>query len=188
MLTPGPSHLLIVSVSMGNGFRRSLATTAGDLSANTIQIILAGAGLATLLAATRYGFLVVKWLGVAYLAWLGIKAILKFFSKLTNSRSSNKASLRELWVRGFITSAANPKAVVFFAALFPQFIDIHAPIVGQVAILGITYILIDGLFLTTYGIGASWISEKLKTQSSKMIDLVSGLGLLGAAALLGVKS
>jgi len=61
MSSPGPSHLLMISVSMSNGFRRSLATASGDLSANVIQIILAGLGLATIVTASRYGFEIVKW-------------------------------------------------------------------------------------------------------------------------------
>ncbi len=67
MSTPGPSHLLMLSTSLSNGFRRSLATAAGDLSANAVQIILAGMGLAAVVSASRYGFTVIKWAGVSYL-------------------------------------------------------------------------------------------------------------------------
>ncbi|MEP5090872.1 MAG: LysE family transporter, partial [Paracoccaceae bacterium] len=66
MCTPGPSHLLMLSVSASNGFQRSLVTAAGDLTANAIQIVLAGLGLAAALGASEYGFAVVKWLGVGY--------------------------------------------------------------------------------------------------------------------------
>lgn len=188
MSTPGPSHLLMISVSMSNGFRRSLATAAGDLSANTIQIVLAGFGLAVVVTNSRYGFQIVKWAGVSYLVWIGMRKIIDSFKSKSLGQSAQSASLRTLWFRGFITSAANPKAVVFFAALFPQFLDSEAPLVPQVAILGITYIVIDGMFLTTYGRTASWIAQKVKEKSKVWIDRVAGLSLIVAAILLGLRT
>ena len=188
MSTPGPSHLLIISVSMSNGFKRSLATAAGDLSANAIQILLAGFGLAAVLMSSRYGFAVVKWLGVAYLAWIGCKTILASFRHQGQSLAAPRASLRSLWLRGFVTSAANPKAVVFFAALFPQFIDPQKPVLGQILVLGATYILVDGLFLATYGKGASWIAERISNHCKNWIERISGTGLIVTAILLGLRS
>ncbi|MBD3662094.1 MAG: LysE family transporter, partial [Arenibacter algicola] len=137
---------MMISVSMSNGFRRSLATAAGDLSANTIHILLAGFGLAAIVVSSRYGFAIVKWLGVAYLTWIGLKTILTSFKGQSETRPVPRASLRNLWLRGFITSAANPKAVVFFAALLPQFIDPQRPVLNQILFLGPTYILVDGIF------------------------------------------
>ncbi|MEO1078735.1 MAG: LysE family transporter [Pseudomonadota bacterium] len=147
MCTPGPSHLLMLSVSMTHGFGKSLATAAGDLTANTIQILLAGLGLAAVLAASRYGFLVVKWAGVAYLVWLGSRQIIAPYRRKSTPASGTGVSTRQLWLRGFITSAANPKAVVFFAALFPQFLTPDQPLAPQLAILGLSYIVIDACFL-----------------------------------------
>lgn len=188
MSTPGPSHLLMISVSMSNGFSRSLATAAGDLSANAIQILLAGFGLAAIVMSSRYGFAVVKWLGVAYLAWIGIKTIVASFKAQGETRACPKASLKTLWLRGFITSAANPKAVVFFAALFPQFIDSQQPVLSQILVLGSTYIIVDGMFLASYGKGASWIAEKISNHSKIWIERVSGVGLVITAILLGLRS
>ena len=188
MSTPGPSHLLMISVSMSNGFRRSLATAAGDLSANTIQILLAGFGLAAIVISSRYGFAIVKWLGVAYLTWIGLKTMLASFKGQSETRPVPRASLRNLWLRGFITSAANPKAVVFFAALFPQFIDPQRPVLTQILFLGPTYILVDGIFLATYGKGASWIAERISDRFSHWIERVSGTGLIITAILLGLRS
>jgi len=187
MISPGPSHLLMISVGMSNGFQKSLATAAGDLTANAIQIVLAGFGLAAVLVSTRYGFAIVKWLGVAYLIWLGIKAIQSSY-KNNESNASSPASLRSLWLRGFVTSAANPKAVVFFAALFPQFINPHTSLHVQVFVLGATYIVIDGIFLSFYGFSSSWLARKLGGQFRRIIDFFSGVGLITTAAFLSVKS
>jgi threonine/homoserine/homoserine lactone efflux protein len=188
MSTPGPSHLLMISVSMSNGFQRSLATAAGDLSANAIQIILAGLGLAVLVTSSRYGFAIVKWAGVGYLIWVGVRTIVASFQNHGASPELRPASLGNLWLRGFITSAANPKAVVFFAALFPQFLDTEAALLPQIAILGASYIVIDGMFLAGYGRGASWIAMKIKSHYAAWIDRMAGLSLIAAAVLLGLRS
>lgn len=188
MSTPGPSHLLMLSVSASNGFRLSLATAAGDLSANIIQMILAGLGLAAIVASSRYGFALVKWAGVAYLIWMGVRKIIESFKHQVGSGLGPRASLGTLYLRGFITSAANPKAVVFFAALFPQFISPDRALAPQLLVLGATYVVIDGLFLCAYGKGASWIAEKIAGRYRVWIDRAAGTGLVAAAILLGLKT
>jgi len=187
MCSPGPSHILMISVSMGNGFKRSIATAAGDLSANTVQILLAGLGLASIIMTSRYGFAMVKWLGVIYLIWIGLKTIILSFKNNSSTHANPEASLSILWFRGFVTSAANPKAVVFFAALFPQFIASNEPLAVQILILGSTYIVIDGIFLLTYGFGSDWLAQKLQNQYKVLIDRFSGASLIVAAILLGLR-
>ena len=188
MSTPGPSHLLMLSVSLSNGFERSLATAAGDLSANAVQMLLAGLGLAAVVTSSRYGFAVIKWAGVLYLLWLGVKQILRSIQEQDQLPGPARASLAQLWLRGFLTSAANPKAVVFFAALFPQFIDPQAPLLPQIAVLGGTYIVVDGCFLAAYGKGASCIATRLESRHKAWVERVSGAGLVATAALLGLRS
>lgn len=187
MSTPGPSHLLMLSVSMSNGFRRSLATAAGDLTANVIQILLAGLGLAAVVIASRHGFTVIKWAGVVYLIWIGLRQILASFSRDGDAPAAASVSLQQLWLRGFVTSAANPKAVVFFAALFPQFLEPQHSLAPQIAILGLTYIVIDGCFLAVYGKGASWIAARLRRRNKAWIERASGAGMILAAVLLGLR-
>ena len=186
--TPGPSHLLMLSNSMSHGFPRSLATAAGDLSANTLQILAAGLGLASVLLASREAFTVVKWAGVAYLVWLGLQKIWRARNAaLRAGHTVAQLSLRRLYAQGFITSAANPKAVVFFAALFPLFIDPGAAIAPQLVILGGTYILIDGAFLCFYGVGASWVSRRLSGYMRGWMERASGGFLILAALLLALR-
>lgn len=188
MSTPGPSHVLMLSVSMSNGFHRSLATAAGDLSANSIQILLAGLGLAAVVTGSRYGFAIIKWVGVSYLVWVGIRQIVASYRGYAGSQDVPITSLRSLWIRGFVTSAANPKAVVFFAALFPQFLDPQHSLAPQIAILGATYIVIDGCFLASYGKGASWLARKLHSQYKVWVDRAAGASLIAAAVLLGLRA
>ncbi len=177
----------MLSVSMSNGFNKSLATAAGDLTANAIQILLAGLGLAALVTASRYGMTVIKWAGVAYLVWLGARQIVASFKGGSAVSRAAVTSTRQLWLRGFITSAANPKAVVFFAALFPQFLNAQEALLPQIAILGATYIVIDGCFLLAYGRGASWIASKLAGKYKALLERAAGASLILAAVLLGLR-
>ena len=124
---PDTSQLLIISNSLRHGLRKSMATVAGDLSANAIQMTLAAFGLTAVIAANADALWVVKWLGVAYLLWIGLRLIL---SKPSCS-SVGPAPGGRLFRQGFVTSSANPYAVVFFGALFPQFIDPALPIWPQ---------------------------------------------------------
>jgi threonine/homoserine/homoserine lactone efflux protein len=184
MSTPGPSHLLMLSNSLGNGFARSTATAAGDLSANFLQMIAASLGLATILNSSQGVFVMIKWAGVLYLAYLGLKLI---FSPQGDFSKAKLRSLSSLYWQGFITSAANPKAVIFFAALFPQFLSPEQPLLPQFLILSITYLLVDGLFLCLYGKFAEVFRQRMLENYADMLNKLSGGLFLAAAVLLGYK-
>lgn len=189
MSTPGPSQLLMLSNSGAHGFRRALATAAGDLSANSLQMLAAGLGLAAVIAASGTALAVIKWAGVAYLIWLGLRMIRRAKGDDPLSAAARpRTSLGALWMQGFLTSAANPKAVVFFAALFPQFISAEAAFWPQFAILSATYIVMDGAFLSAYGISASWIAARFKGAAKVWVERIGGGFMIGAAILLGLKS
>ena len=189
MSTPGPSQLLMLSNSATYGLKNSVATIAGDLSANILQMIIATVGIGLLIASFDNILIYIKWIGVIYLVWNALKLIL---SKKQNSnnykKSNNKKIYRKLFLQGFLTSASNPKAILFFAALFPQFISANGDIWIQFLILSITYISIDGIFLLFYGFTASKIAMMIKSNSSLIINKVGGSLMLVAALLLGLKS
>ena len=187
MATPGPSQLLMLANSARHGFRRGLATAFGDLTANLGQMLAAGLGLAALIAASATALGVIKWAGVAYLLWMGLRMI-RQSGKTTSAEASQMPGPRALWLQGFLTSAANPKAVVFFAALFPQFIAADAAFWPQFAILSATYLAMDGAFLCAYGLGADRLARRLTGEARRMLDRVGGALLIAAAVLLGFKS
>ncbi len=184
MSTPGPSHLLMLSNSLGNGFNKSTATAAGDLSANFLQMIAASLGLATILSSSQEVFIVVKWAGVAYLAYLGLRLL---FVQQSNLVTGNHRSLSSLYWQGFITSAANPKAVIFFASLFPQFISLEHPLLPQFVILSLSYLVIDGAFLCFYGKFAEVFRERILERYGRALNVLSGGLFLTAAVMLGLK-
>lgn len=188
MITPGPSHLLMLSNSMTHGFRPSLATAAGDLTANALQMLAAGLGLAAILVTSQNALTIIKWAGVAYLIWMGFRMWRNASHAKTTAGAAPSASLKILWGQGFLTSAANPKAVVFFAALFPQFIDPNHPFIPQFVALSVTYIIVDGTFLASYGISASWLASKLKGNATVLVHRIGSVFLIGAAVMLGLKT
>ncbi len=185
MSTPGPSHLLMLSNSLSSGFPKSGATAAGDLSANFLQMFAAAIGLAVVIQESAFLFLVIKWLGVAYLMYLALRLL--FFGNPTGLAKRQTKSLRNLYWEGFVTSAANPKAVVFFTALFPQFIDPAQSVLPQFLVLSATYLVVDGLFLVFYGFSANWLSKRLGTRQ-RLIERLSGLFLMLTAVLLALKT
>ena len=189
MSTPGPSQLLMLSNSGIHGFRRSLATAAGDLTANALQMLAAGLGLAAVIAASGAALVVIKWAGVAYLIWLGFRMIRRASHADTIAGGpENAVPLKTLWMQGFVTSAANPKAVVFFAALFPQFIEGGSPFWPQFLILSATYIVMDGCFLSAYGYGAGWVTKRFRGSARVWVERLGGSFMILAAVLLGLKS
>ena len=186
MSTPGPSQLLMLSNSISHGFRKSIYTAAGDLTVNFIQMIVASVGLVGIITGSQEFFIAVKWAGVGYLVYLGLRLI---FSKSNTKIDGHKQekSNRTLYRQGFVTSAANPKAVIFFAALFPQFVDPNQALLEQFVILSSTYLLIDATFLCLYGKSADWISKKLIPAAHQYLNKISGSFLIGAEILLGLK-
>ncbi|MFV2053969.1 LysE family translocator [Aliiroseovarius sp. YM-037] len=181
---PGPSQLLFVGGSLQHGLKGAMPIMAGDLSANAIQIIIAGFGLASLIALSATAFTVLKYLGVAYLIWMGVRMI----RDATRPRKARPAPSRGVLFRsGFMTSAANPYAVVFFAALFPQFISLDAPVAPQVAILGATYLVIDGAILIAMGACATRLVAALGSKFEKWLSITSGAALILAAIAIGLR-
>lgn len=149
-ITPGPSVLLASANSMNHGARKTIGTILGDLSANTIQIILSSIGLASIVIASGEVFGLIKWLGVAYLIYMGIMKIFSAPKAGKFKKVVQEKGFFKLYSEGFLMSAANPKAIVFFAALFPLFIEPNLAFAPQVVILGSTYLAIDGICLLVY--------------------------------------
>ncbi len=183
---PDTSQLLIMSNSIQHGVKRASWTIAGDLTANIIQMMAAAFGLAALIATSANAFSLIKWLGVAYLAWIGVQLFVSKPKELRLARSPRKTRT-SLFKQGFITSSANPYAVIFFAALFPQFIDPALATLPQVTILGATYLLVDALLLLIWGNLAIYSADRLRAISSGLVNRICGLLMIGAAALLASK-
>lgn len=186
LLSPGPSHIFMLSTSFSHGFKKSIATGAGDLSAHVWQTAVASAGLVSLIYTFQDLFIVIKWFGVIFLIYLAVKQFMKKDVNIKNDKNLD-VSAKRLYLNGFLMSSSNPKAVIFFAALFPLFVDVTQPTMIQFFILGLTYIVIDGMFLLFYGYFAAWSKEKFGEHINMYLNKISGGLLLSSAFLLALK-
>ena len=184
---PDTSQLLVISNSLRHGLKKSLSTIAGDLSANLIQMTAAAFGLAAVISVSAEFFQIVKWMGVAYLIYIAV-GLLTTNEKSIQKESTVNGSFIKLFRQGFFTSSANPFAIAFFAALFPQFIDSTESIIPQLILLGGTYILIDGIVLVLWGIFAVKAFAKFKSLTSVWLNRISGALMLLAAVYLASNS
>jgi threonine/homoserine/homoserine lactone efflux protein len=190
-LSPGPSTMLGSAHGMRYGAKGTLPTIAGDLTANTLQMLAAAVGLAAIITRSATAFMFIKWAGVAYVAWTGLSHLLRANAAVGDNDAGTVRSPLTRYVQGFVTSASNPKAIVFFAALFPQFIDNGAGAMSvplQFLILGAIFITLDGLsvfgYSATAGQLSAWLSRKGRIRTQRRI---TGSALLGAAVLLSLK-
>jgi len=151
-LTPGPAVLFVLSYGLARGGRASLWANAGILTANTFYFVLSALGLGAVLLASHDVFTVIKYLGAVYLVYLGARTI--YGAGLALQADSVARATTEGWrtlTRGFALQAANPKALIFFVALLPQFIDANKAVAPQVVILGVTSVVIEFFVLAAYG-------------------------------------
>lgn len=183
---PDTSQLLIISNSVRYGLRRSAYTIAGDLTANSLQMTGAAFGLAAIIATSASAFVWIKWLGVAYLVWIGLQLILAKDRPEDVAATASGQSAR-LFRQGFVTSMANPFAVVFFGALFPQFIDPMMPVLPQLLILGLTYLVVDGAILLLWGWLGLRAAAALRRFSFGLVNKICGTLMIAAAMLLASK-
>lgn len=154
-VVPGPAVLYIVTRSVAQGTRAGLVSVAGIHTGSLVHITAAVAGLTTLLAASATAFRLVKWAGAAYLVYLGIRAFLDREGAPAPGATVPAASLRRVFVQGFVVTVLNPKVAVFFLAFVPQFVDPSAGTTAQLLVLGAVFVLLgmvmDGLYAVAAG-------------------------------------
>ena len=183
-LSPGPAVLFVISHGLSRGGAASLWANAGILAGNTFYFLLSAFGLGAMLLASHELFTIIKYAGAAYLVFLGVQTIRGsgLAVATTSAVDLNKSGWTTL-ARGFALQVANPKALVFFVALLPQFIDARRPIAPQIAILAITSVLIEFLVLGGYGYLAGRASLLARRPSFvKRTNLASGVMLIVAGA------
>ena len=153
-LTPGPAVLFVVSSGLVRGGRAALWANAGILSGNAFYFLLSALGVGAILFASYEVFTVLKFAGAVYLVYLGVQTWRGAGLGLTADPEPRPAQGLGMLARGFLLQTANAKALVFFVALLPQFIDASAPLAPQVFILAITSFVIEFIVLAAYGYGA----------------------------------
>lgn len=184
-VTPGPSVLMCVSTSVNQGVSKALLASLGSTTAIVGIMVVSALGLGTALAASETLFTAIKWLGAAYLAYLGIKSLRSAQSDIAVSGAVEASTGRHVFGQGFLVGASNPKALLFFGALFPQFIVPGAPRLAQFLVLGATFIFFELGWLTIYALSASrakrWLQQPRR---ARLFNRATGGVFLLAAAVL----
>jgi threonine/homoserine/homoserine lactone efflux protein len=189
LVVPGPSVLYIVARSVERGRTAGLISVLGVQTGALVHIAFAALGLSAILASSAVAFSVVKWLGAAYLVWLGLRRIFGR-DEGDDDVTVEPARLSRIYSQGVIVNTLNPKTALFFLAFLPQFVD---PARGaawvQILLLGATFVTLalcsDGLYAVLSGTAGGWLRRKMKSADFKRRQrYVSGgvLIALGAVA------
>ncbi len=148
-LTPGPNGLLSLTHGVQHGFRKTIFTVVGGGLGFLVLIAASLAGLGALLAASEKAFVIAKWVGAAYLVYLGIRlwrAPPTLVRAEADDGSGRAESGATLFRQGFLVAASNPKALIFFAAFLPQFMVPGTGFLANLAIFGGTFVLVEILY------------------------------------------
>ena len=180
---PGPTVLLVISYALGHGRRPAAAIVAGvalgDLTSMTASMLDLGA----VLAASAAFFTALRWIGGAYLVYLGVKLWRAPVAK-TVTGDAPPASLPRMFAHAYAVTALNPKGIVFFVAFVPQFLVASAPFLPQVAVLEATFVTLAILNTAVYAMLASTARRRLRQpRVQRIVNRTGGTLLIGAGAL-----
>jgi homoserine/homoserine lactone efflux protein len=182
-LVPGPAVFLVVSQALARGAARTSWVIVGVIAVEMMYIVLSAAGLTVLLVASYDVFFAIKWLGAAYLVWLGIQAFRGKAAGFAVGPDARRTSSLRAVADGFPLNAANPKVLLFYAAILPQFINAHSPVVPQMLLLGVTGLSVGTLVFGGYAIAAGRMARRLAgPRFARITNRVTGSLLITAGA------
>jgi len=184
-VTPGPANLFAIATGMHAGPRAALLGVAGMNSATLVWFAAAALGLGALVAAFPAQFHLIAIAGGFYVTWLGVKSLWKAYKGAPPLNTSGEARRGSAFRDGFAVQLSNPKAVVFFTAVLPPFVDPARPLLPQLALLGATMIAMDTLSMSFYGVAGGALSAALTdARASRAFAAFVGVLLLIASALI----
>ena len=175
-ITPGLPRVVIVSHTLNYGFKKSVWTAVGDVSANIIQGILVVFLIGSFLSDNPQILYYLKWAGILYIVYLAYDTYTAKISSV-NSREQSTKSILSFYKDGIMVAGLSPKAIIFFGTIFSSFINFESNVFSQFIILMITYVVLDFLTLMIYGMAAEKISIWLKSKP-KVLNTISACVLL----------
>ena len=188
-ISPGAGAINSMSIAMKYGLKTSLIANLGLQCGNVFNITVVGMGLGALLVKSEALFSVIKWVGVGYLIYLGIKKFREVPNLADKDESINTQSSSKLFFQSILVNITNPKSIVFLIALLPQFIVPTYSYHEQLLILGTTLILIDGTVMFGYSLVASRIAKSVQEPKNAVIlNRIFGSMFVGAGTLLAFGS
>lgn len=160
LLIPGPAVIYMLNRTLSDGRRVGLAAVAGLEVGDTIQATLAAVGLSAVLATSAEAFNAIKWLGVAYLLWTGIRTLVTRPGSLVADESH--VPVAAAFRQGILVNALNPKTGLFFLSIFPQFVDSSAGNAKvQSLVLAVVFVVLASIFNTSYVLMAAKLRDWL---------------------------
>jgi len=180
---PGPTIMLVVSYALTQGRKSAFASVMGvglgDATAATASLM----GLGAILAASAAAFSVLKWVGAAYLVWLGIN-MWRSRPKALGPHQVGDIPARKIFWHAYVVTALNPKGIIFFMAFLPHFIAPEAPVIPQLTLLGTTFVVLGILNAAAYALTAAALGKKLRNPSlMRLVNRIGGTFLISAAAM-----
>jgi len=183
-ITPGTPRIVIVSQAVNYGVKKCVWTALGDISANTIQMILVVFVIGELFANNPQILNILKWLGVIYLFYLAYDIYKSKVSSINKKKKYSK-NIFSFYKDGFLVAGTSPKAWMFFPLIFPQFLDFNSNYYVQFLILMFTYISLDFLSLMAYAVAADKMVKWLKA-NPRTINTISACVLIVIALIIAI--
>ncbi|KPU99785.1 amino acid transporter [Variovorax paradoxus] len=185
--TPGPTVLLALSNGSRRGVRGALPGMFGAMLSDFVLVGAVALGLGALLAASEFWFSMLKWVGAAYLAWLGIRMLRSkggSFERPAEGAAAAPGSGRQVFLKSFLVAVTNPKGYLFCSALLPQFIDPAASQGMQYAIIAVLFAGLDMAVMLVYAFVGAKAMQLLTARAARWIDRTCGAMLLALAGSL----
>lgn len=179
ILVPGPAAITVAKQGAFNNTKLTFLSVLGVASADVLFFVLSATGVASLIVASNFVFSVIKWFGVVYLIFLGVSAIFSKAGAINIDVQIIKTNSTKAFSQGLVIQLANPKALMYFAALLPQFIDPNEPIVFQMLLMGVTCFLADVIVYSMFGrMGAQLARKQVKSWVINMVNKAAGIALI----------
>ena len=190
LIVPGPSVLYIVTRSIDQGRSAGLVSVLGIHTGSVVHVAAAALGVSAILASSAVAFGVVKYVGAAYLIWLGIRTIRERHEE-RQIGPVRERSLGRVYAQGVVVNVLNPKTALFFLAFLPQFVDVsRGAVTAQIVILGLTFILLGFVSDGSYALVASRVSRRFSTrprsEPGTLRRWLPGLTLIGLGVISAV--
>ncbi|MEE4377955.1 MAG: LysE family translocator [Candidatus Competibacteraceae bacterium] len=180
LIIPGPTIVMVVAQSFNQGRRAAVPLVLGVVLGDFTAMVGSLLGLGAVLATSALLFTILKWIGAAYLIYLGIKTWKANVSPEIGAQRET-TPYRSLFFGAYVVTALNPKSIMFFIAFLPQFIDPHYAALPQLLFMGVTFLLLAGLNTGLYALFAGNVKHLLrKPAAQRIVNRVGGGALVGA--------
>ncbi len=187
IVIPGPTILLVITQSLIHGKAATLPLVLGVMLGDALALLLSLFGLGAILATSAFFFTIIKWVGAGYLVYLGISLWRSPSVIVTSDETVEYKGAFSLFMRVFIVTTFNPKGIVFFIAFLPQFVDPALDVVAQLALLGVTFVVIGTLNAAMYAIFSGALKRFLQREKARRwFNRCGGTALVGAGVFTAV--